>query len=223
MYSDKKSLGHLLHQRITTTTQKNWLAKLLAYQFEVIYKPGPDNKATDSLSRMFEDGELKEIQSFPIWLQEQHVQNEVKLDPFLQQVVQKLQQGDSSVACFSIHRGVLFYKNRLVLSAKSSLIPTILTEFHSSPAGGHSGFLRTYKRIVGNVYWIGMKGMVQEFVKACEVYQCQKYEATSLAGLLQPLPILDRIWEDVSLYFIIGLPKSKGFQAILVVVDRLSK
>ena len=222
VYSDQKSLGHLLHQRITTAAQENWLAKLLGYQFEVIYKPGPDNKAADSLSRMFEDGELKEIQSFPIWLQE-HVQKEVKSDPFLQQVVQKLQQGDSSIACFSIHRGVLFYKNRLVLSAKSSLIPTILTEFHSSPAGGHSGFLRTYKRIAGNVYWTGMKGMVQEFVKACEVCQRQKYEATSPAGLLQPLPIPDRIWEDVSLDFIIGLPKSKGFQAILVVVDRLSK
>ena len=31
------------------------------------------------------------------------------------------------------------------------------------------------------------------------------------------------IWEDISLDFITGLPKSKGFEAIFVVVERLSK
>lgn len=31
------------------------------------------------------------------------------------------------------------------------------------------------------------------------------------------------MWEEVSMYFITGLPKSRGFEAIFVVVDRLSK
>jgi hypothetical protein len=42
-------------------------------------------------------------------------------------------------------------------------------------------------------------------------------------GLLQPLPIPTEVWCSVGIDFITGLPKSEGFEVIMVIVDRLTK
>jgi hypothetical protein len=63
-----------------------------------------------------------------------------------------------------------------------------------------------------------MKGVLQEYVRSCDVCQRHKYLASSPGGLMQPLSVPKQIWEDISMDFITGLPKSKGYEAILVVV-----
>lgn len=65
--------------------------------------------------------------------------------------------------------------------------------------------------------------MIQDFVRACDTCQRHKYLASFPAGLLQPLLIPEQVWEDLSIDFITGLPKSKGYEAVMVVVDHLSK
>lgn len=55
VYSDQKSLRHLIEQRITTANQQEWIAKLLGFDFEVVYKVGLDNRVADALSKQHDD------------------------------------------------------------------------------------------------------------------------------------------------------------------------
>ena len=69
-----------------------------------------------------------------------------------------------------------------------------------------------------------MKIEIARYIAKCDT--CQKVKAIHLrsAGELQPLPIPAWKWEDISMDFIVGLPKtSKGFDSIWVIVDRLTK
>ena len=68
-----------------------------------------------------------------------------------------------------------------------------------------------------------MKNFIKKFVTECDVCQRHKSETVATPGLLQPLPIPDATWTDISMDFIDSLPSSQGKSTILVVVDRLTK
>lgn len=60
-------------------------------------------------------------------------------------------------------------------------------------------------------------------ISECEVCQRNKTETVASPGMLQPLPISERAWSDLSMDVIEGLPNSCGKTVIYVVVDRLTK
>jgi hypothetical protein len=111
----------------------------------------------------------------------------------------------------------------LYLCKNSQLKQKVLLELHTSPVGGHSGFLKTYHRVKKDFFWDGLKTDVQRFVAECLVCQQNKVETIKTPGLLQPLAIPSQRWEEVSMDFITGLPKSEGKSVIMVIVDRLTK
>lgn len=57
-----------------------------------------------------------------------------------------------SVPGYSWHQDMLKSKGRLVLSKTSTLNPTDLCTYHDSVFGGHSDYLRTYKRLTSELY-----------------------------------------------------------------------
>lgn len=124
---------------------------------------------------------------------------------------------------YSTRDGLLYWKGRLLLPSQSPLIHKVLLEYHSSPIGGHSGITRTLARTSAQFYWHNMRTDIRQFIHQCAVCQQAKTPNQLSAGLLQPLPIPQQVWEDVAVDFITGLPLSFGCSVIIVVVDRLTK
>jgi len=56
-----------LEQRITTQNEQNWLAKLMGYEFDIVYKIDASNRVVDAISRKMEnEDDEKELQLISI-------------------------------------------------------------------------------------------------------------------------------------------------------------
>lgn len=89
--------------------------------------------------------------------------------------------------------------------------------------GRHLGIKATLARLSATFNWPSMHNDVKKFVNHCSTCQLNKYSTHSSYGLLQPLPIRDMVWEDISMDFITNLASSVGKSVIWVMVDRLTK
>jgi len=64
---------------------------------------------------------------------------------------------------------------------------------------------------------------VADYVKGCDLCNRTKTFPMSPAGKLMPNWVPNCHWQVISVDLIMGLPLSRGYDAIMVVVDHLSK
>ncbi|KAH9791984.1 hypothetical protein KPL71_003946 [Citrus sinensis] len=226
-----KSIKELLQQLVQTPDQQIYIRKLLGYHFLIEYKLGCTNLAADALSRVHEEAgadtstvtasclPLLSRPSFEL-LATLNLENSTLSDMIA--LHHQFAAGTLS-RDYSLHNGFLFYRNRYYISPSSSLKEVILAEFHSTPLAGHVGIKRTLVRLASTFFWPKMRMDVEWFVAECLVCQQTKYSTQAPAGPLQPLHIPTLVWDELTMDFITGLPVSRGFSVILVVVDHLTK
>jgi len=120
---------------------------MLGYDFEIIYKKGMKNGVADELSRKDKDVEallcaISIIQ--PNWINK--ARDEWNND----------EQDPSRYDTFSWKNDSLWYKDHLYLCKNSQLKQEILLILHTSPLGGHSGFLKSYHRFKKEFFGMGL-------------------------------------------------------------------
>jgi len=220
--TDHKSLTYLKEQNLHSEMQRKAMTRLMGLHFKIIYRQGKDNAAADALSRMAHLLAIQAVSSVqPAWLQE--VLNSYTTDSKAQDLLQKLAISSPDENGYSLEKGLIKHQGQVWIGNNSALQTKLIVVCHSSAIGGHSGVAATYYKLKKHFAWKGMKHQVEDFVKQCAICQQSKHVHHHPLGLLQPLPIPDGIWQDLSMDFIEGLPKSEGFSVILVVVDRFTK
>ena len=88
---------------------------------------------------------------------------------------------------------------------------------------GHFGAKKTESVLIDHFFWPRMRRDVERYVLRCEI--CRKAKSRlNPHGLYTPLSIPSTPWEDISMDFVLGLPRTKrGSDSVFVVVDRFSK
>src|SRR6202165_5370077 len=123
--------------------------------------------------------------------------------------------------------GLLMYQDpngRKRLCIPSSMTKEIFGECHDSPLeSAHAGFEKTYARLAESFYWPGMTEQIRKLIGSCDICQKIKHRRHAGYGLLQPIPIPNKPFSVVTMDFIGELPNSKGYNAIFVVVCKLTK
>ncbi|KAK8933404.1 hypothetical protein KSP39_PZI015802 [Platanthera zijinensis] len=222
--TDHHSLKFMLEQKLATPAQQRYLSKLMGYDFKVHYKRGNENVCADALSRIHEPpaGGMHALTLVQDELLQQ-VRNSWSMDTHLQRVMVAKERDATAYPKYDWKHNILTRKGKIVVGRDDMLRNRLLNLYHAGPMGGHSGVTATYKRIKRVFYWKGLKAAVYSYIQHCTTCQQCKADTQQPAGLLQPLPIPGRVWQDIGMDFIDGLPLSHGKTTIMVVVDRLSK
>lgn len=118
-------------------------------------------------------------------------------------------------------------RNRLMFNGKRYVPPAMRAEVislaHDIPSAGHTAGERTYEMVHRQYAWPGMTSDIKWYCKSCDKCQRSKTSRQPPAGRMTPLPVPVKPWSSISWDHIGPLPVSNGYDAILVIVDRMTK
>ncbi|GKA52180.1 putative nucleotidyltransferase, ribonuclease H, partial [Tanacetum coccineum] len=194
---------HIRTQDKVSNKHGCWLAFLEKFTFVVKYKIGVANRAADALSRR--SGLLVTMQVDVPGLDV--IRDMVTVDPYFLVVLQGVQTREKPD--FFLHDGFLFKGNQLCIT-DSSLRLQIIKELHVE---GHVGRDRTLQLVQASYFLPTIWKEVDRYVKRCRVCQFSKDMATN-AGLYMPLLVPLQPWVDISMDFVLGLPRTQRDQEL---------
>ena len=123
---------------------------------------------------------------------------------------------------YHVEAGFLFFRDRLCVPYGSTR-DFLIWELHGDGLAGHFGITKTLQALEGRYYWPNLRRDVRRLVGRCSICTIGKLTKQN-TGQYLPLPVPDSPWQEVSLDFVLGLPRTRRqFDAILVIVDRFSK
>ncbi|KAG7564287.1 Reverse transcriptase domain [Arabidopsis suecica] len=215
IHTDHETLKHLKGQTSLKRRHAKWLEFIETFPYVIKYKKGKENVVADALSRRYALIATMEAKVMGF----EHIKEMYKDDPELGECYKD--HGKGLYKAFYLQDGFLFKDKRLCIP-QGSMRDLILSEAHGGGLMGHFGVDKTLAVVMEHFFWPHLKKDVERFCARCIV--CHKAKSRLHPhGLYLPLPIPNAPWVDVSMDFVLGLPKIRHKDSIFVVVDRFSK
>jgi transposase InsO family protein len=227
--------------------QRRWLELIKDYDLEIHYHLGKANVVANALGRkvschchstrasdttlcqkmeklnlgMIQHETLTQLKLELVLLQ--RIIDAQRIDKGMKHIHEKLKAGKAN--CFrKDDQGIIWFNDCIVVSKDAEIRQQILDEAHLSRYSIHPGSTKMYQDLKQHYWWTKMKIEIARYVARCDT--CRRVMAVHMktAGPLQSLPISAWKWEDISMDFIVGLPKTtKGFDSIWVIIDQFTK
>ena len=140
--------------------------------------------------------------------------------------VEELRKGHSKLvraAEWSKRDGLLHFQGKIYVPGSPELQRQIVSQHHDTRVAGHAGRWKTLELVARNYWWPQMSHYIGQYVKSCDLCLWTKAQCRPPIGELAPLPVLEFHWDTISIDFIIELPESHGYDAVMNVVDSMSK
>ncbi|GJX89074.1 putative reverse transcriptase domain-containing protein [Tanacetum coccineum] len=231
VFTDHKSLQHILDQKELNMRQRRWLELLSDYDCDIRYHPGKANVVADALSRKERSRPLRVralVMTMGLNLPKKILEAQTEaLKPenlSAEDVGGMLRKDLPKEKLEPRADGTLCLNNRSWVPCFGDLRTLIMHESHKSKYSIHPGSDKMYQDLKQLYWWPNMKADIATYVGKCLTCSKVKAEHQKPSGLLVQPEIPEWKWEKITMDFITKLPKTtNGYDTIWVIVDRLTK
>ncbi|GJR87701.1 putative reverse transcriptase domain-containing protein [Tanacetum coccineum] len=237
VFTDHKSLQHILDQKELNMRQRRWLELLSDYDCEIRYHPGKANVVADALSRKERIKPLRVralVMTIGLDLPKRILEAQIEA-----RKPENLKSEDVGGMLIENSKdpekprkeklepradGTLCLNNRSWLPRYGDLRTLIMHESHKSKYSVHPGSDKMYQDMKQLYWWPNMKADIATYVSKCLTCLRVKAEHQKPSGLLVQPAIPQWKWENITMDFVTKLPRTQsGNDTIWVIVDRLTK